>query len=64
MSMCLLLLRYFDSMRRSELVGLKLLLIITGLISVLLNLQGNLRTSAFFIAEKGWFPGQLVLNYS
>ena len=49
MSLCLVLLRYYESMCRSVVVGLKLVLIITGLISVFLNLLGNLGDSIFLI---------------
>ena len=59
---CLILLRYFERILISEFVGPKLSLIIIGLISVLLNLLGNLVTFIFFITEKGWFTGQLVLK--
>ncbi len=62
MSKCFFLLRYLDKIRISVFVGPKLSLIMIGLISDFLNLLGNLGTSIFFIAEKGWFTGQLVLK--
>lgn len=61
-STCYFLLKYFDKIRISAFVGPKFSLIITGLISVFWYLIGILGTSIFFMAENGWFTGQLVLK--